>query len=424
MLKMPDNSTRGVTRMAGSTAESVGMSAARLERMASVMQGYVDRGVYAGLNTIVARRGVVVHAGTYGVADRDTAKPMRADAIFRLYSMTKPIISTALMMLYEEGRFRLIDPVARYIRSFAGLKVLEPGGGLADCKRPMNVRDLLAHTSGLSYGFLQDSPVSDMYADAKLINPKVPLAEAIDDLARYPLAYQPGSRWHYSIGIDVAARLIEVISGQTCADFLNERLFGPLGMSDTGYSVPAKKRDRIPEMYGRPDLVAPGVKILENVGLWMQGVNAPVDVSESYPVDRPETFQRGGHGLFGTAPDYLRFAQMLCNGGEFEGARYLSRKTLELMHSNHLPAALLPYELAGFPSPGYGFGLGSRVAMDAAQTGTSTSVGEFGWAGAAKTYFWVDPVEQIVGVFMTQSMSSFDLPENDLRAVVYGAITD
>jgi len=195
-------------------------------------------------------------------------------------------------------------------------------------------------------------------------------------------------------------------------------------MADTGYSVPPPKRDRLAAMYGRPDLVAPGVKILNNMRLWMQGFNERIDVSESYPVDAPETFQRGGLGLFGTAPDYLRFAQMLCNGGQFDGVRYLSRKTLELMHSNHLPAALLPYELAGFPSPGYGFGLGSRVAMDPAQTGTSTSTGEFGWAGAAKTYFWVDPVEQIVGVFMTQSMTSFDLPENDLRAVVYGAIVD
>jgi CubicO group peptidase (beta-lactamase class C family) len=410
--------------MGASTAESVGMSSARLERIGPAIRSYVDRGVYAGVNTIVSRRGVVVHSASYGVADKETGKPIAADAIFRLYSMTKPIVSTALMMLYEEGKFRLIDPVAKYIPSLAALKVLEAGGALADCKRPPNVRDVMAHTSGLSYGFLQDSPVSDQYADAKLIDPKVGLGEAIDDLARFPLAFQPGTRWHYSIGIDVAARLIEVLSGQGLADFLNERLFRPLGMVDTGFAVPAEKRARIPTMYGRPDIIAPETKFLKNVGLWMQGVNSPVDVSESYPVDRPETFQRGGHGLFGTGPDYLRFAQMLCNGGQLDGVRYLSRKTLELMHSNHLPAALLPWELAGFPTPGYGFGLGSRVAMEPAMTGTSTSVGEFGWAGAAKTYFWVDPVEQIVGIFMTQSMTSFDLPENDLRAVVYGAIED
>ena len=410
--------------MGASTAESVGMNSARLERIGPAMRSYVDRGVYAGVSTIVARRGVVVHSEQYGVADRDTSKPLKADAIFRLYSMTKPIVCTAMMMLYEEGKFRLIDPVARYIPSLGGLKVLEPGGALVDAQRPMNVRDVMAHTSGLSYGFLQDSPVSDMYADAKLMNPRVPLAEAIDDLARYPLAFQPGSRWHYSIGIDVAARLIEVISGQSLADFLRERLFAPLGMTDTGFSVPAEKRDRVAAMYGRPDLVGPGVKMLKNLALWMQGFNEPIDVSQSYPVDAPETFQRGGHGLFGTAPDYLRFAQMLCNGSQLDGVRYLGRKTLALMHSNHLPAALLPLELAGLPIAGYGFGLGSRVALDAAQTGTSTSVGEFGWAGAAKTYFWVDPVEQIVGIFMTQSMTSFDLPENDLRAVAYAAISD
>ena len=402
--------------MAAATPESVGMSSARLERVGPAMRSYVDRGVYAGVSTMVSRRGIVVHSGRYGEIAEDT--------IFRLYSMTKPIVCTALMMLYEEGKFRLIDPVARYIPSLAGLKVLTPSGAVEDARRPMNVRDLMTHTSGLSYGFLQDSTVSDMYAEAKMIDARVPLAEAIDDLARFPLAFQPGTRWHYSIGIDVAARLIEVISGQSVADFLRERLFAPLGMNDTGFSVPAEKRDRVAIMRGRPDLISPGVKILDNMRLWMQGFNERIDVSRTYPVDAPETFQRGGHGLFGTAADYLRFAEMLCNGGGRDGVRYLSRKTLQLMHSNHLPAALLPYELAGFPSPGYGFGLGSRVAMDPAQTATSTSVGEFGWAGAAKTYFWVDPVEQIVGVFMTQSMTSFDLPENDLRAVVYGAIED
>ena len=223
--------------MTSGSAESVGMNAARLERISLAMQAYVDRGIYAGVSTIVARRGIVVHKGQYGFRDREAGVPMTEDTIFRLYSMTKPIVCTALMTLFEEGRFRLIDPVARYVPSLAGLKVLRADGTLADPKRPVMVRDVMAHTSGLSYHFLEDTPVGRMYADSKLINPKVPLCEAIDDLARYPLAFEPGSRWNYSVGIDVAARVIEVVSGQTLSDFLRERVLQPLGMVDTAFAV-------------------------------------------------------------------------------------------------------------------------------------------------------------------------------------------
>ena len=410
--------------MTSGSAESVGMNAARLERTDLAMQAYVDRGIYAGVSTIVARRGIVVHKGQYGFRDREAGVPMTEDTIFRLYSMTKPIVCTALMTLFEEGRFRLIDPVARYVPSLAGLKVLRADGTLADPKRPVMVRDVMAHTSGLSYHFLEDTPVGRMYADSKLINPKVPLCEAIDDLARYPLAFEPGSRWNYSVGIDVAARLIEVISGQTLSDFLRERVLQPLGMVDTAFAVSEGKRNRLAAMYGRPDLIAPGQTLKNSFAQWFGGLNERLDVMQTYPVDMPATFQRGGHGLFGTARDYFRFAQMQANGGELEGVRILSRKTLELMHVNHIPLSLLPLSLDGLPLPGYGFGLGSRVALDVAQTGAPGSAGEFGWAGAAKTHYWVDPVEQVVGVFMTQSMSSFDLPELDLRAIAYGAIVD
>jgi len=223
--------------MTSGSAESVGMNAARLEGISPAMQAYVDRGIYAGVSTIVARRGIVVHKGQYGFRDREAGVPMTEDTIFRLYSMTKPIVCTALMTLFEEGRFRLIDPIARYVPSLAGLKVLRADGTLADPKRPVMVRDVMAHTSGLSYHFLEDTPVGRMYADSKLINPKVPLCEAIDDLARYPLAFEPGSRWNYSVGIDVAARVIEVVSGQTLSDFLRERVLQPLGMVDTAFAV-------------------------------------------------------------------------------------------------------------------------------------------------------------------------------------------
>ncbi|HXE26122.1 MAG TPA: serine hydrolase domain-containing protein [Roseiarcus sp.] len=405
-------------------SEAAGMSATRLERIGPAMQAYVDRGVYAGITTLIARRGRVVHAGQFGWRDKEAASPMTADAIFRLYSMTKPIICTALMTLLEEGRFRLIDPVARYIPSFGAVKVRQDDGALVDPVRPMMVRDLMTHMSGLSYHFVEDSPLRKTYSEAKLFDAQCPLEAAIDDLARFPLAFQPGTRWRYSVGIDVAAGVIEVISGRPLGAFLHERLFEPLGMTDTGFGVPAEKRGRLAAMYGRPDLVGPDVTMGTEFAAWMSGVNDRLDVSKSYPVDSPDVFMRGGVGLFSTTGDYFRFAQMLANGGELDGARILGRKTVELMHANHVPAALLPLDIGGLPLPGYGFGLGSRVLLDVAQSGAPGSAGEVGWSGAAKTYYWIDPKEQMVGLFMTQSMMSFDLPELDLRALAYQAIED
>jgi CubicO group peptidase (beta-lactamase class C family) len=247
---------------------------------------------------------------------------------------------------------------------------------------------------------------------------------AIDDLTQFPLAFQPRSRWRYSVGIDVIARVIEVVSSRPLGAFLRERLFEPLGMVDTAFEVPLEKRNRLAAMYGRPDVIAPGPTVSSEFEAWAKGVNDRLDVSRSYPMDSPDVFVRGGHGLFGTTVDYFRFAQMLANGGHLDGTRILGRKTLALMHANHLPAALLPLDIGGLPLPGYGFGLGSRVALDVAQTGAPGSLGEFGWSGAAKTHYWADPQEGLVGLFMTQSMMSFDLPELDLRALAYQAIED
>ena len=394
----------------------------RLARIGPAMQAYVDRGVYAGVSVLAARGGEVAYAGSFGHRDREAKAPMAEDTILRLYSMTKPIVCTALMTLVEEARIRLFDPVAKYIPAFAGVKVLGLQGELAAPRRPMMVRDLLTHTSGLSYGFLEDSPVSRDYARCKLFNPRAPLAEAIDDLATLPLAFQPGERFHYSVGIDVAARLIEVVAGQPLGVFLRQRLLAPLKMNDTDFVVPEGKRSRIAAMYGRPDITLPGVTTRTAFEQWREGYNERIDVSKTHPVDAPGLFERGGHGLFGTIGDYFRFAEMLANGGALDGVRIIGHKTLELMHANHLPAALLPIEIGGMPLPGYGFGLGSRVLLDVAASGAPGSVGEYGWSGAAKTHYWVDPEEHIVALFMTQSMLSFDLPELDLRALVYQAL--
>jgi CubicO group peptidase (beta-lactamase class C family) len=405
-------------------SEAVGMSARRLERIRPAMQTYIDRGVYAGISALIARRGKVVQAGAFGWRDKEAGSTMTADTIFRLYSMTKPIICTALMTLLEEGRFRLIEPLAKYIPAFGSVKVLEADGTLVAPVRPILIRDLMTHMSGLSYHFVEEAGVGKMYKESKLLAAHHTLEEAIDDLARFPLAFQPGSRWRYSVGIDVAARVIEVISGRPLGDFLRERLFEPLGMTDTAFGVSPEKRDRVAAIYGRPDVITPAATMGSEFAAWMGGVNDRIDVSKSYPVDSPGVFVRGGHGLFSTIGDYFRFAQMLANGGELDGERIIGRKTLELMHANHVPAALLPLEIGGLPMPGYGFGLGSRVLLDVAQSAAPGSVGEFGWSGAAKTHYWVDPKEQVVGLFMTQSMMSFDLPELDLRALAYQAIED
>jgi CubicO group peptidase (beta-lactamase class C family) len=386
------------------------------------MQAYVDRGVYAGVSVAVAHKGEVAYSGQFGQRDREAKTPMTEDTIFRLYSMTKPIVCTALMTLVEEAKLRLFDPVAAYFPAFAGVQVLGADGKLVPAKQLITVRDLMLHTSGLSYGFLEDSPVCRDYARARLFEARAPLAGAIEDLASLPLAFQPGERYHYSVGIDVAAGIIEIVSGQSLGRFLEERLLAPLKMKDTAFFVPEGKRERVAAMYGRPDIVQPGVTSRTAFEQWRAGYNERIDVAASYPVDAPGLFERGGLGLFGTLGDYFRFAQMLCNGGALDGVRVIGRKTLELMHSNHLPLALLPIEIGGMPLPGYGFGLGSRVLLDVASSGAPGTAGEYGWSGAAKTHYWVDPREQVVAVFMTQSMLSFDGPELDLRALVYQAL--
>ena len=343
--------------------------------------------------------------------------------------MTKPIICVALMTLYEQGKFRLADPVAKFIPAFDKLSVLaeDETGELkeTDLARPVTIRHLLTHTSGLTYDFLEDSPVGELYRRAKLLNnAERTLEELVQALTQLPLAYQPGSRWHYSLGIDVATRLIEIMSGQPLHQFLRETLFDPLGMVDTGFCVPPEQQHRLAAMYGGFDLAGSHVTLSRLVDAWNSGINERLDVSETYPAAQSDSFARGGHGLFSTAWDYVRFAQMLLNQGELGGAQILGRKTVNLMHMNFLPADLLPYKIADPPAYGYGFGLGSRVLMNVAESEKPGSVGEFGWAGAAKTYYWVDPQEDMVGILMSQAMMQFDLPDQDFHVLAYQALVE
>ena len=281
----------------------------------------------------------------------------------------------------------------------------------------------MTHMSGLSYHFVEEFRSARRTAKPSYSSTHYSLKPLSKIWRGFRSLSSPGSRWRYSVGIDVVGRLIEVISGRPLGEFLRERLFEPLGMTDTGFGVPPEKRSRLAAMYGRPDLIGPDVTMGSEYAAWMSGVNDRLDVSKSYPVDSPDVFMRGGVGLFSTIGDYFRFAQMLANGGELDGERIIGRKTLELMH--RIRACVVPAPRDRRPAPArLWLGLGSRVLMDVAQSGAPGSVGEFGWSGAAKTHYWVDPKEQLVGLFMTQSMMSFDLPEFDLRALAYQAIDD
>lgn len=407
-------------------AASVGMSATRLARIKPAMQTYVDQRGFAGISTMLARRGQIVHFEQVGYQDRESGTAMAPDTIFRIYSMTKPVICTALMILHEEGRFQLFDPVAKFLPAFGKLRVLTGTGAEAkeeELVRPMTIRHLFTHTSGLTYNFLEDSQVGGMYLKAGLMTDGAKTLETvIGEIASFPLAYQPGTRWHYSVSIDVLAHLIEVLAGQPLQDFLQDRLFAPLGMSDTAFSVPANKQYRLSAMYGLPDIIRHNFSQI--IAAWQAGQNERRDVEKTYPASGAPHFARGGHGLFSTAADYMRFAQMLLNGGQLDGVRIVGRKTLALMHTNHIPAALLPYQIGPIAANGYGFGLGSRVLLNVAESAVTGSVGEFGWAGAAKTHFWVDPQEEIIGVLMSQYMTAFDLPDKDFQVLAYQALAD
>jgi CubicO group peptidase (beta-lactamase class C family) len=312
--------------------EKVGFDSKRLALIVPAMQAYVDQKKIAGIVTLLARQGKLVHFERVGWQERETHKPMTLDAIFRIYSMTKPVICTALMMLYERCLFKLSDPVSKYFPAFGAVKVLESDGQggtkLVEPRRPVTVRDLLTHTSGLTYHFLIDSPVSELYRqNMPLFDPTLDLQQFVAELGRLPLAFQPGTRFQYSVGIDVAAALVEILAERPLGQFLQERFFGPLGMSDTGFYVPPAKQGRLAAMYGLPDVGLPTSHVISLWAAWQSGYNERIDVEKTHP-STLEGYARGGHGLFSTAWDYLRFAQMLLQGGELDGRRFLSRKTL------------------------------------------------------------------------------------------------
>ena len=341
---------------------------------------------------------------------------MERDTIFRIYSMTKPITSVALMMLYEEGAFQLFEPVSRYIPAFGNSKVMTGigymGAQYAAQSPPMTIHHLLTHTAGLSYGFFNDTPIEDMYRESLMRSKDVSLEEMILGLAELPLRHQPGAGWNYSFATDVCGYLVQVLADMPFEDFLAERIFKPLGMVDTAFHCPADKLDRFAKLY-QHDLKSGG---------FHEFVGSPHIPAHDYT--QPAKAPSGGGGLVSTTSDFWQFAKMLHHEGELGDTRIIGRKTLEYMTRNHIKAELLPLEIGLGKMPGQGFGLGFSVVMDAAQSGVLNSDGNYGWSGAAATNFWVDPQEQLVGIIMTQLMDNMHFFQQDFRAQVYQALEE
>jgi CubicO group peptidase (beta-lactamase class C family) len=403
----------------------VGFDKARLERIDRLFARYVDQRKLAGWQITVARRGKLAHVSCYGQRDMEAGLPVEPDTVWRIYSMTKPVTAVAAMMLYEEGGFRLTDPVYKYIPSFRDARVFAGGSDVSyrtvPVVEPIRIWHLMTHTSGLTYGFMRNHPVDAIYRERGFEwgSPKgADLAACCDAWAAIPLLFQPGSEWSYSVATDVLGRVIEVVSGQRLDEFFGSRMLRPLGMTDTAFFAGPEDAQRVAALYGRGQ----DTKLTRLDALGKQAFREPFYLS-------------GGSGLVSTAADYNRFTQMLLHrpdspAGELDGVRLLSPRTVAYMTRNHLPGGA---DLAGFGRPiyaesadaGVGFGLGFAVVIDPVAVKALCSAGEFNWGGAASTAFWVDPAEQLTAAFFTQLMPSNAYPiRPQLRQLVYQALVD
>ena len=399
-----------------SKPESVGFSSERLERLHTLMQETVDQKQIAGIVTILARHGKVVDYRAYGQKDMAAGTPMTKDAIFRNYSMTKPVTGVAMMILYEQGKWLPSDPIAKFIPEFRNLKVfksLDQDGKmvLEDPVHPPTIGELLTHTAGFSYGFFGNTPVDKMYRDDQVMQSKN-LQQMIDRLSKIPLMYQPGKGWSYSVSMDIQGYIIEKLTGQSLPDFMEQHIFKPLGMKDAGFFVPRKKRNRFVTLYRgneKGELTA-----------------APPGAPSDY-VEQP-TMPSGGGGMVSTAEDYFRFAQMLRNSGELDGVRILAPSSVALMTSNHIPPSLLTGEFGiglQILRPGFGYGYNCAVVFDPPEAGLPEGKGTFFWDGAAGTWFWVDPTNDVIFIGMIQRFLGAGSPNLEFlsRSIIYQALT-
>src|SRR5713101_10108672 len=386
------------------------LSRAKLERVGDYVRNEIATGKIPGAVILVQQHGHPVYFESFGVRDVASQLPMTADSIFRLYSMSKPVTSVAAMMLVEDGKLRLDDPVSKYIPDFADVKVGverrgEPALALEPLNRPITIEDLLRHTSGLTYGFYGDSAVRKLYANSDLFKGDFDNAEFAERLAKLPLAEQPGTLWDYGHSTDVLGRVIEVVSGQLLFQFERERLLDPLGMTDTAFYVAdAAKRPRIAEPMPDDRFVTP-----------VAGIRDPM---------LPRRWESSGAGMVGTIGDYARFAQMLLNGGTFEGRRYLKPETIALMTSDHIgPETKIARDYFYFPGPTSGFGLGFAVRTSTPPN-TSWPLGEYRWDGIAGTFFFIDPKDDMFVIFMVQTPSQRGRIQLELKTLIYEALKD
>ncbi|MBT5715021.1 beta-lactamase family protein [Candidatus Poribacteria bacterium] len=388
--------------------EDVGMSSARLERLSQAMQGYIDRQEMAGAATLIARRGKIVHVGSFGMANIARAEPTDPSTLYRIASMTKPITSVAVMMLFEEGRVHLNDPIENYLPELGDVQVIarddSPDGyHVEPARNPVTVRHLLTHSSGYTYG--DPEPLGECHRKAGIPagfeNTDDTIGAAVKRLGAVPLLFHPGEGWAYGVSTDVLGRLVEVVSGSSLDAFFEARILAPLGMSDTHFFLPAEKVARLASVYTRRDSGA-----LEHV-------------ESDYPYKGPGTLFMGGAGLCSTITDYARFLQMMLNGGHLGDARLLSRRTVDLVRENHVG------DLHAAERPGYGFGLGFAVHADAGRSSDILPVGSYLWGGYWHTTFWIDPVEELIAIKMSQVFPADHLDDHQaLQPLVYGAIDD
>ncbi|WP_262694240.1 serine hydrolase domain-containing protein [Kordiimonas aquimaris] len=392
------------------SAADAGLSEKKLTSLTSHIQGYINSGRLIGATTLVARGGKIAHLETYGHIDKAAGSEMTEDAIFRIHSMTKPITTAALMMLWEEGKFDLNDPVSKYIPSFKNQRVFsgvneDESLKTVPVERDATILDLMRHTSGLTYGVFGNTPVDQAYLKAGVLDPNATLEELVDRLANVPLLYQPGDAWVYSLSVDVQGRLIEVLSGQSLPAFFEERIFKPLNMVDTGFVVRPDQVDRFVELY------APDEKEKK-----MAPYRGPFYSDLTVMPKSPS----GGGGLVSTTLDYFKFAQMIANGGVYEGTRFLKEDTVEMMRRDHLPD-----NLNGIANgtQGLGFGLGFGVVIDTSKVNGKSELGEYHWGGLANTIFWIDPTNDVVAIFMTNILPSGIYPlRKELRDNIYNAV--
>jgi CubicO group peptidase (beta-lactamase class C family) len=402
-------------------ADEVGFDEARLGRVDANFRRYVDEGRLAGWLVLVSRGGRIAHLSTYGMADLEEGRPVETDTVWRIYSMTKPVTSVAAMMLYEEGRFDLKDPISKFIPSFADARVYRSGSAMSPVTEPvmepLRIWHLLTHTSGLTYGFHHSHPVDAMYRAAgyEWSTPAgKDLATICDEWASIPLLFQPGAEWNYGVSTDVLGRVVEVASGQSLDEFFADRIFRPLAMPDTAFWADESRQERLAALYFPNPATKQAMRI---------------DMLGNAALSRPDALSGGG-GLVSTAHDYHRFTQMLLNRGELDGVRLLGSRTVDYMASNHLPGGA---DLEAYGRPlfaettfdGVGFGLGFSVTLDPVKNKVLGTAGEFSWGGAASTAFWVDPREQIAAVFMTQLLPSSTYPiRPQLKQLVYQSLVD